>query len=1056
MVHFDRQALPLQLGGRPGISVTQAAHALQSFLCYQRDDGRSVAVIFLDIRNAFYQLFREQLVRSVEEGHTLRTLFDTLHLPEAAFVEFCSLMSHGTAMDDCGAPLYLHTQVQELLNTTWFIVPGSSRLTKARKGSRPGDSAADLLFSVAFRHLLHRVQQRAEDLGIVAHLQWSGVHEPYSDSLSQTYTVSLLGPIWADDLAVLLCHEKAETLVAHTRTVIGHLFDVLTIAGMTPNLAKSKTEVFMDLRGPGSVQVRRQLALNEHILDQPSTWHPDPIRIVGAYRHLGSWIQTGGKLSKELGGRFGIAHATFTQYRGAIFANAGLGLSKKTQLFDSLILSAVLFNSPAWMIRRVHDLEKYHTGLMKLYRRLAHAHFGSAQRYWRDEVVLAHLNLLPPSELLHVHRLRYLQHLVKSGDDTVWAMLQQKAYWWDMVELSLQWLCANVQRPLPNGPIASTWVLWLPLLGGNGRSWKNLLRKAGLHGAGQNRKRALWRQFHRDICSILVESGHFHYPKRPGEWNAHFCACCKLCFKSAAAWSVHAFKKHGRTTPARLVAKGRECTACSRIYHDHVGLINHLKYSPSCYWRLRQSELLVDKQPAMNSRIELDARSDLRCPVLRAQGPLPPPPAPGNIPPTDDQQALLDEWNAVLRRWRLSEGDTGTTAAQLREELRVATLQTFLPGFEIQWLASQWRISLLADAAVQLEDRFDQALKWYLDDFSVSWLLGGSLGPTTDITEPEEVMKHWIMVGNAPRTIPRPFQFKQVVVAHLFSGRRRERDFQSYVEQAVLPESYKSLALSVDIIFSLRWGNLLRVETRELFLHAIRQGVIACILAGPPCESWSIARKRGLTIDSGPRPVRTIQELEGVSHLRCSELAQVTVGNDLLGVSLLLAFAQWLVGSLFILEHPAEPVDDLEAPSIWRTTVLQLLESLPGCDRRLYLQGFFGAASVKPTHLMLVHGPENADSIMEKCQSCKVLPRGGTIGKAADGTFHTAKLKEYPGAFCFAIWCLVEEHLKRRSVVEVPVDCPPDILDRLCLLDARLDKTALHFGPDYNPVSHLN
>ena len=267
-------------------------------------------------------------------------------------------------------------------------------------------------------------------------------------------------------------------------------------------------------------------------------------------------------------------------------------------------------------------------------------------------------------------------------------------------------------------------------------------------------------------------------------------------------------------------------------------------------------------------------------------------------------------------------------------------------------------------------------------------------------------MKHWIMVGNAPRIIPRPFQFKQVVVAHLFSGRRRERDFQSYVEQAVLPESYKSLALSVDIIFSLRWGNLLRVETRELFLHAIRQGVIACILAGPPCESWSIARKRGLTIDSGPRPVRTIQELEGMSHLRCSELDQVTVGNDLLGVSLLVAFAQWLVGSLFILEHPAEPVDDLEAPSIWRTTVLQLLESLPGCDRRLYLQGFFGAASVKPTHLMLVHGPENADSIMEKCQSCKVLPRGGTIGKAADGTFHTAKLKEYPGAFCLpsGVW----------------------------------------------------
>lgn len=185
-----------------------------------------------------------------------------------------------------------------------------------------------------------------------------------------------------------------------------------------------------------------------------------------------------------------------------------------------------------------------------------------------------------------------------------------------------------------------------------------------------------------------------------------------------------------------------------------------------------------------------------------------------------------------------------------------------------------------------------------------------------------------------------------IIIAHLFSGRRRPHDYQSFVEAACMPDNYSQLVLSVDIIFSVRWGNLLRRETRDLFLHAIHQGAIACILAGPPCETWSRARKRGLTVDSGPRPVRSLKELFGLSHLRCSELQQVLVGNDLLGISLVLAYAQWLSGAMFLLEHPGEPTDDPEAPSIWRTTVLKLLESLPGNARRLYMQGYYGSASV--------------------------------------------------------------------------------------------------------------
>lgn len=217
------------------------------------------------------------------------------------------------------------------------------------------------------------------------------------------------------------------------------------------------------------------------------------------------------------------------------------------------------------------------------------------------------------------------------------------------MDLSLTWLCANVQRPLPNGAIADTWQLWLPFLEGTGRPWKNLIRKASLHAAGQNRKRALWRQFLRDICHMLVDSGSFSFPQSSSNWQQHFCARCRACFKSAAAWSVHAFKKHGRVTPARLVATGKTCTVCSRVYHDHVGLINHIKNSPGCYWQLRQAEHIAVAQPSMNSREELQNRTDLRCPVMRVHGPLPPPSVDGPVPPTPAQQSLLDAWNEVLR-----------------------------------------------------------------------------------------------------------------------------------------------------------------------------------------------------------------------------------------------------------------------------------------------------------------------------------------------------------------------------------------------------------------------
>lgn len=240
----------------------------------------------------------------------------------------------------------------------------------------------------------------------------------------------------------------------------------------------------------------------------------------------------------------------------------------------------------------------------------------------------------------------------------------------------------------------------------------------------------------------------------------------------------------------------------------------------------------------------------------------------------------------ILREWHQS---PDVTPNEIREALRTATLHTFLPGHEIQWLASQWRVMLLQEHTTSLDDNFDTALRAYLDGFTAQWLLQDSIQPTVHILDPDAVFAHWRTQEPSSRPVPRPLGFAQVVVAHLFSGRRRPGDFQSFAEAAILPGGLTCSALSVDIIFSVQWGNLLRKETLELFLRAVHCGVIICILAGPPCESWSIARLRGGVLDDGPRPVRSAEELSGFGHLRMSELRQVCTGNELLGVSLRLA-----------------------------------------------------------------------------------------------------------------------------------------------------------------------
>ena len=694
-------------------------------------------------------------------------------------------------------------------------------------------------------------------------------------------------------------------------------------------------------------------------------------------------------------------------------------------------------------------LRQHCGGIMRLYRRVTMGHLGPITQKWSDEKVQASLELPDPLDLLHVYRLRYVQHLYRAGDAIVWATLQQHPYWWQMLDKSLEWLRRHTLRTLPVESCLERWDLWEPWLQGNGRAWRSIVRQAMVHSALQIRKESLWQDFHRQVCHTVLEAQVYVLPVDVGEWDQHACPRCKMVFKSCAAWSVHAFRKHGRRTPARQFASGRSCDYCLKIFHDHMGLVNHLKNNPSCYWQYSTRGEVVQPEPSLGSAAEIKARAELRCPVTYAVGPHLPQQIVSDPVPTEDQHALLRAWREAIAGFEVETIHTG----DVREALRIATLETCLPPFEILYVAKSLRLQMQKDGEIIFGVGIHRGFTRFINEFTVEWLLGERSKPTVELKDPQEVLQRWRQGEQRHRVVPKPLRFKQILVAHLFSGRRRPDDFQEWAAREVWSDQrFGIVPLSVDIIFSEEWGNLSNPRTFSWFVDAVTSHQLVAILAGPPCETWSIARERGLYADDGPKPLRSSSALSGFVGLTNRETRQLCTGNELLGVAITLATHLWLAGGICIIEHPSEPKPE-HAPSIWRTESMQFLLAHRENKRTLVHQGYFGAKSAKPTEFMMTNAPPSVSQIFRCNQVRFDLPTYVSIGVDEHGKYATSSLKEYPPALNRALWQVVSTQLRGRGFSEHPEDCPEGVLRNFSKLHALLDYDVKEMGPDYHPTT---
>ena len=645
------------------------------------------------------------------------------------------------------------------------------------------------------------------------------------------------------------------------------------------------------------------------------------INIVGEYVHLGNTVHHTGGHGREMTRRLGIAHQAFTQHRRAIYANPALSLLRRRELFETLIVSKLLYSAETWVPRTLKEKDRLHAGIIRLYRRLCKLPHDAALR---DDDVLCHGDFLTPTELLRRQRLRYLPTLYKCGDLVPWGLLSLDEDWIELLRSDFEWMYAQLCNASRIPDPSHDFQPWHDILVHHPRYWKRLLRRSCEHAILQRQKLYQVRKMHCDIVDELQRHGPLSAvmpPPQPQAVHEFFgCMHCGLACRSLGGEGAHMFRRHGERASHRRFCEGTQCLACLKEFHTLGRLSHHVRRSAACQTILQQRGFWSTQGEGEGSQLHAEqerVHNGLRL-VQQAAGPNLPQPG-GPAPPAVHQECLTLFAELLL--------DSRAEAFERR-------CRESVPEFIISWtmfratLSHAWNAMTDDDWELAADRKDLYALCFQRLQDPRTWTIFQHQDPVVqakhshlDLYDMETWFLKLASQNSGPWTAHPKLERQPVrerIVLHLFSGRRRHGDLQEFMEKIAADQQDEMLfVVSIDIVVDSRFGDVRNSYTRQFWLSAIRAGYVLALLAGPPCNTWSAARAHQLLGDRrrhAPRVVRPADEMWGASSLSLRELRDVSVGNELLIFTLVAFIHLYITQGYAIVEHPAPPVMKLQRP----------------------------------------------------------------------------------------------------------------------------------------------
>ena len=944
----------LQLGGRPKTGTDLAHCWLQVHNHWAQFQGLVHGAVFFDLRSAFYMVLRQTLTDVPDANHAAQAALLRLGIRPHEIVSLFTKANSETAAR--GLTPHAMLALKDMLTNTFFLTKGSAQPTQTHRGTRPGDPIGDVLFNLVMALILDEAVQEVETQSAA---KWIGSLERCTcfDATTPIPCPAFLDVSYVDDCVFVLHGHSNDEVEDIATKIVSAMCKSAGSRGLLINFEAGKTEILWKIQGQGSRQKKLQLAAQDSSIQWIDEDVQRSLRVVSAYKHLGTWVQLGGQHLKEVRSRGASAVASWGPLARSFYSKRQIAFATKTQVFGALTMSRLLYNSHVWTGVTAKQLEQWQNTLRKPLYSLVKGRLFGLPPFKFDVATLAGIaKLLPPVDALHAARLRFLKRLLDTCQQTLWNMLWDtksvSGGWLALVVESLQWLktFCPCKLPIPADAPILDWIAFVQL----DRAWKGKI-KAAIRSCvtfrHETARQVVWQeQFDRFL--------HEHGVQQPGKVNEDSvpqweCDKCQMRFGSKRALAMHSHKVHAYRALIRYYACSDTCQVCCKWYHCRERLRTHLANSDSCLQAMIAcfppfSEEVADEL----DKIDRDRGKRLRTegwwptkaffPVTKVQGPA--------LPLAEQCEA-----QTMYQRQSHRHQNAGTGFQNLQGRVIAAEVEEQQP-----W----WKTVALPAVVMQSA--------------------GGSQdgdGRFADASLAKIYAK---------------LHVKTIAFVHFFSGFRRGQDLHQVLEEVSVGAGIQMFVISVDICMQRERGDLGAESSLKFWTARVRSGQLVGAGGGPPCETYTAARFQ----EGGPPPVRSSEYLVGLPDLKPRAWKQVATGTALVRFMIQIIALLAAHGGCGFFEHPqwATWLAKRNPPSVWLMKAMSQLKTLSCVSIVSFDQCTMGVDFKKPTTVLLLRLKSFREAVLQLgCSGrCNHSHHVALQGRQANGTYQTARAKVYP------------------------------------------------------------